>query len=119
HVATIESGQIRVEQDITHLAVGLEVLREDIDVVLQEHLVQSPEHSRHVAVNMTKSRAVLTLLQLHLRKIYGARRRTASEVIEHLSRHFCADPVLRLFRRTADVRGQDYVRQALQGTLKA
>src|ERR1700694_5742984 len=68
NLVTFVSGQIGIEHDVTYLAVGLQVLREDIDIALQKHLVQSPQYSRHVAVNMAESRATRTLLQLDLRK---------------------------------------------------
>jgi len=96
------SGQVRIEHHLTSFAVGLQILRNDIDVARQEYLVQPPEHSRHVAVNMAESRTERVGLQLDLREIYGTHRRAAVEIIKHLSGYFFADSILRSFGRTAN-----------------
>ena len=54
-----------------------------------------------------------------MRKIDSTHGRAAVKIVEHLAGHFPADPVLRLFGRSADVRREDDVLQALQGAFEA
>ena len=98
-VENFVSGQIRIEHHVTNLAVGFQILRNDIDVALQEYLVQPPEHSRNIAVNMAEARTERVGLQLDLRKIYGTHRGAATEIIKHFSGYLFADPILRFFGR--------------------
>ena len=50
-LVTVVFGQVRVEHNVTDLAVGLQILSDYIDVALQEYLVQPSQHSRDVPVN--------------------------------------------------------------------
>src|ERR1035441_2228507 len=79
------SGQIGVEHHVADLVVGLQILREDIDVALQEHFIQAPQHAGCVAMNVAESRPERTRLQLHLRKIDGAHGRAAVNIVDHLA----------------------------------
>src|SRR5580704_2999512 len=117
-ITAVVAGQIRIEHDIADLAVGLQILRDNVDVALQKYFVQPPEHAGHVAVNVAEAGAERMCLQLDLREIHRAHRGAAAEIIEHLAGHLPADTILRLLGRTTDVRGQDHVLETLQGALK-
>src|SRR5699024_12367593 len=52
-----------------------------------------------------------TRRQLHLRKVDRAEGRADVGIVDQLARDLATDPVLRLLRGAADMRGQDHVRQ--------
>src|SRR6478609_7193159 len=66
----ILTGEIGVEHDVAEVAGGLQILRGDVDVALEEDLVQPPQHARYVAMDMAEARAGGTQMQLHLREVH-------------------------------------------------
>src|SRR3954452_24204348 len=58
-------------------------------------------------------------MQLHLRKIHRPRGRAGDEEVDQLARYLAADALLRLLSRTADMRGEDDIAEALHRALEA
>jgi hypothetical protein len=64
-------------------------------------------------MNMAEAHTVCTRVELHLREIDRTHRRAVDAVVEQLARDFPADPLLRLLGRSADMRSEDHVLEAL------
>ena len=103
-----------VENHIADVVIGLVILRGNVDGVARQHFVQAAQHARQIALYLDEPRARWPRRQLDLGEIDRAHRRAGIAVVDQLAGHFGADAFLRLFGRTADVRRQDDVFQALQ-----
>src|SRR5579863_4872867 len=67
--AAVVIGEVYVEDDITDIAVGLEILGRNINVALEKYFVQAPQHARYIVVDMAEAHPMGTRMKLHLRKI--------------------------------------------------
>src|SRR3954452_20712140 len=54
-VARVRASVVGFQHHVTDLAVGLVVLRADIDLTLGEHLVEAAEHARQVALHLDEA----------------------------------------------------------------
>ena len=59
---------LRLDHHVADLAVGLQILRGDVEPAPREHLVEPAQHARHVAVDVDVARAGRPRRQLHLRE---------------------------------------------------
>src|SRR5260221_5629981 len=114
NVARVRAGVVGLEHHVADLAVGLVVLRADIDLALGEHLVEPAEHARQVALHLDEARAAGALRQLNLPEVDRADGPADVGQIDQLARDLGADALLRLLGRAADMRRQDDVVEPLQ-----
>src|SRR6266700_2376272 len=110
----LAAHHVGFEHDVADLRIGLQVLRQDVDAVTGDRLVDAAEHAGDVAVNVDEAGAGGAGRHLHLREIDRAEGRADIGIVDQLARDLTADAVLRLLGRAADMGGEDDVGQALQ-----
>ena len=101
-----------IDHHVTHMLIGLQVLRGDVDAGVGEALVDAGQHARHVAVDVQDPAQPWVSRQRDLGEVDGRQRGTVVAVADELGGHLATDAFLSLARGAADVRREQHVLEA-------
>src|SRR6266700_4651237 len=110
----LAADHVGFEHDVADLRIGLQILRQDVDAVTGDRIVDVTENARDVAVNVDEAGSRRPGRQLHLREIDRAEGGADIGIVDQLARDLAADAVLGLLGRAAEMRREDHIGQALQ-----
>ena len=101
-----------IDHHVTHVLIGLQVLRGDVDAGVGEALVDAGQHARHVAVDVQDPAQPRVSRQRDLGEIDRRQRGAVVAVADELGGHLAADALLGLASGTTDVRREQHVLEA-------